>query len=100
MIHQLSKHISPGEEGSNIQRHWIGFIEFMDLTDVEKNNSKNVYDVFKILMQKQDIQFGSYKIVKDAFVELELMNCFEIVKVFEDVINEPSPHQQGTVIKI
>jgi len=98
MVTRLSEVLFPGEEGSTTQRQWAAFIEFMELTDEERTASKNIFEVFRILMRKQDIQHGSYGIVKAAFSELKLNDCLKIVKTFEDSINERSTYQQGIVI--
>jgi len=100
MVYELSHKIAPSQDGSNINNKWKSFTEMLLLSEAEKAQSKDLFDVFNLLLQKNEIQYGNYTLVKEIFTNLRLLDCLKIVEDFEEKFKDTTLQQKGQRLKV
>jgi len=91
MILELSQHLTPSID-ETLNRRWRYFTQTMNrpelLSTCELVQLKSIFDVFKHLMNKGQIDYGRYDTVKRILEVLELNQCANIITKFEEMIRD------------
>jgi len=100
MVLELNKKLTPSKDETLNQR-WRQFTQMLRrpdmLSDGEVGDLKDIFDVFKHLMDKGKIDYGRYDTVKRILERLDMIQCSNIITEFEENIEDV---KQGKTISI
>jgi len=91
MVLELSDKLSPSDD-KTLNERWTLFTEMLRCSDLSSRNEvgglKNIFDVFKHLMDKGKIDYGRYDTVKRILESLEMIQCLNIITKFEEKMED------------